>query len=193
VTTRERILDTALVHFGGRGYQATSLDALAADLGVTKQAILYWFGSKEGLLDAVVQRGAEDLGAALEAAIASAPSGLRRLDAVIITVFRFAVRRPALLGLMREVNRLGPDVAKSLATQMRPLIDRAMVAVQAEMDRGTVRSGDPRFVLLFVYTMLVGVATEVEVQRALGIEPSTASLRRLRRELFVFVRAALRP
>lgn len=193
MTTRERILDTALAHFGGRGYQATSLDALAADLGVTKQAILYWFGSKEGLLDAVVQRGAEDLGAALESAIASAPPGLGRLDAVIITMFRFAVRRPALLGLMREVNRLGPDVATSLATQMRPLIDRAIVAVQAEMDGGTVRSGDPRFVLLFVYTMLVGVATEVEVQRALGIEPSTASLRRLRRELFVFVRAALRP
>jgi len=46
---------------------------------------------------------------------------------------------------------------------------------------------------LFVYTTVVGVATEVEVQRALGIQPSAASLRRLRRELFVFVRAALRP
>jgi AcrR family transcriptional regulator len=193
VTTRERIVDTALAHFGGRGYEATSLDALAGDLGVTKQAILYWFGSKEGLLDAVVERGAEDLGAALEAAIASAPAGLGRLDAVITTMFRFALRRPALLGLMREVNRLGPDVAGPLARQMRPLIDRATAGVKAEMDRGTVRPGDPRFVLLFVYTTVVGVATEVEVQRALGIEPSTASLRRLRRELFVFVRAALRP
>jgi AcrR family transcriptional regulator len=193
VTTRERIVDTALAHFGGRGYEATSLDTLAGDLGVTKQAILYWFGSKEGLLDAVVERGAEDLGAALEAAIASAPAGLGRLDAVITTMFRFALRRPALLGLMREVNRLGPEVAGPLARQMRPLIDRATAGVQAEMDRGTVRSGDPRFVLLFVYTTVVGVATEVEVQRALGIEPSTASLRRLRRELFVFVRAALRP
>jgi AcrR family transcriptional regulator len=193
VTTRERILDTALAHFGGRGYQATSLDALAGELGVTKQAILYWFSSKEGLLDEVIQRGAEDLAFALEAAIASAPPGLGRLDAVITTVFRFAVRRPALLGLMREVNRLGPDVAGPLARQLRPLADRAMAAVQAEMDRGTVRTGDPRFVLLFVYTMLVGVATEVEVQRALGIEPSTASLRRLRRESFVFVRSALRP
>ena len=39
--TSDRILDAALDQFGHRGYEATSLDALAAALGVTKQAILY--------------------------------------------------------------------------------------------------------------------------------------------------------
>ena len=53
--------------FGRRGYEATSLDALAAELGLTKQTILYWFPSKEALLDAVVVRSADDLRVALEA------------------------------------------------------------------------------------------------------------------------------
>ena len=52
--TRERILDEALSSFGAKGYEATSLDALAQVLGVTKQAILYHYASKEALLEAAI-------------------------------------------------------------------------------------------------------------------------------------------
>ena len=50
----------ALASFGTRGYEATSLDALAGELGVTKQTILYHFPSKEALLCAVIDRSAEE-------------------------------------------------------------------------------------------------------------------------------------
>ena len=59
------------------------------------------------------------------------------------------------------------------------------------MDAGTIRRAEPRLLVLFVYATVVGAATEVEAQRAVGYEPSLASLRRLRRELFAYVRAAL--
>jgi hypothetical protein len=36
----------------------------------------------------------------------------------------------------------------------------------------------------------MGVATDAEAQRAVGVAPSLASLAALRRELFAFVRAA---
>jgi TetR/AcrR family transcriptional regulator len=189
--TAERILDAALAQFGSRGYEATSLDALAADLGVTKQAILYWFPTKEALLDAVVVRSADDLRVALEAALAGAAPGFGRVDMVMSTVFRFAVRRPALLGLLREANRLGPDVAARLEAGVAPLVQRAIAFLADEMDAGTIRRADPRLLLLFMYATVVGVATEVEAQRAVGFSPSPASLRQLRRELFAFVRAAV--
>jgi AcrR family transcriptional regulator len=41
-TRREQILDAALQSFGTRGYEATSLDQLAVELGVRKQTILYY-------------------------------------------------------------------------------------------------------------------------------------------------------
>ncbi|HYA68824.1 MAG TPA: helix-turn-helix domain-containing protein, partial [Acidimicrobiales bacterium] len=63
--TDERILDTALASFGSRGYEATSLDALADGLGIRKQSILYWFPSKEALLEAVIDRSATELAEAL--------------------------------------------------------------------------------------------------------------------------------
>ena len=61
------------------------------------------------------------------------------------------------------------------------------------MAAGTVRRADPAHVLLFTYSMVIGVATDIEAQRALGIDVSIASLARLRRELLAFLRAALSP
>jgi hypothetical protein len=61
------------------------------------------------------------------------------------------------------------------------------------MDEGTVRRADPAVLLLLLYTLVVGVATDVEAQRAVGVPATAAGLRRVRRELFAFVSAALRP
>jgi TetR/AcrR family transcriptional regulator len=191
--TGDRILDVALLQFGIRGYGATSLDAIASDLGVRKQTVLYWYPSKQALLDAVVARSAEELHLTLDAALVSAGPGLARLDAVMRAVFRFAVRRPALLGLLREVGRLGPEAAGDLGARVQPLVERAVQFLEDEMDAGTVRRADPRLVLLFTYSAVVGVATDLEAQRVLGIEASVATLARLRRELFTFLRAAWVP
>jgi AcrR family transcriptional regulator len=97
VSTRERTLDAALASFSTRGYEATSLDALAAGLGVRKQTILYYFPSKEALLDAVIDRGAAELSDALDGAVAGAGPGFAQVEAVVRSVFRLAGRRPELL------------------------------------------------------------------------------------------------
>ena len=64
--TRELVLDAALASFGTAGYDGTSLDDLAAGLGIRKQTILYHFVSKRRLLDSVVDRCAGELVTALE-------------------------------------------------------------------------------------------------------------------------------
>src|SRR5688572_19434306 len=119
--TPERVVDAALGSFATRGYEATSLDALAAELGIRKQTILYHFPSKETLLDAVVDHSATELSATLEEALAAAGAGWERVEAVVRSVFRLALRRPALLGLLREVSRLGPPAATRLTDALEPL------------------------------------------------------------------------
>lgn len=193
MATRDRVLDAALVSFGGRGYEATSLDALAAELGVRKQTILYYFPSKEALLDAVIDSSADELSTALEAALARAGSGFARIEAVVRSVFRLAARRPELLGLLREVSRLGPPASTRLTERLDSLVKRAQGFLEAEMLEGTMRRHDPNLLLLSAYSTVIGVATEVEVLRALGIEPTLRSLVRRRNELLAFLRSALVP
>jgi AcrR family transcriptional regulator len=54
--TRDRILDVAERLFGERGYAATSTRAVTEAAGANVAAVNYHFGSKEGLLRAVVGR-----------------------------------------------------------------------------------------------------------------------------------------
>ena len=190
-TTADRILDAALGSFGTRGYDATSLDALAASLEIRKQTILYWFPSKEALLEAVIARSAGELAEAMYATLEAAGDSWDRVEAVVRSVFRLAARRPELLGLVREVARLGPPAATQMTAQLEPLVRRASTFLQAEMDAGHMRRHDPRLLLLAIYSTVIGMVTEVEVLRAVGEEPSARSLVRRRSDVLALLRSAL--
>jgi AcrR family transcriptional regulator len=194
MTTRDRILATSLDLFGSRGVDAVSLDEIARAVGVRKQTVLYWFESKDALVDDVLAVAATELVVVIDAALRAAPDDpLDRIDAVVRAVFRPAVRRPALLGLIREVSRLESEQATRLRERLQSLIDRAVGYLAVEMDAGRLRRGDPGLVAALGYATLTGIATEPEALRAVGWEPDAVGLRRLRDELRAFLRAALAP
>ena len=51
---RQQILDAAVALFGAKGYRGTGVAALAERVGMTATGMLYYFGSKERLLQEVV-------------------------------------------------------------------------------------------------------------------------------------------
>jgi AcrR family transcriptional regulator len=189
--TKSRILDAAIARFGTKGYEATSLDSIANDIGLAKQTILYWFGSKEGLLDAALDLAARELTEALEAPLRVSGEGWGKVESLVRSVFRLAGRRPELLGLVREATRIGPPASTRLSDTLGPLLARAVDFLQEEMDAGRMRKQDPRLVLLAAYSTVVGMATEVEILAVLGEEPGPRSLVRRRRELLSFLSSAL--
>jgi TetR/AcrR family transcriptional regulator len=191
--TAERILMAALNAFGTRGYGATSLDDLARELGIRKQTILYWYPSKDALLDAAIDRTAGEVAQRLQRAVAAADPGFGRVEAIVRAMFRLAARHPSMLGFLREVTRLGPPASTRLLGALTPLVDRAAGYLAAEMDAGRIRRHDPRLILLAAYSMVTGLATEVEVLRTFGEEATLASLVRRRDELVSLLRDALVP
>lgn len=192
IPTRTRVLNEAVTLFGSRGYEASSLDQVAEASGVRKQTILYHFGDKAGLLNAVIDRSAAELAAALERGLGRGGlDGWARIEAVVRATFRLAAQQPALLGLVREVSRLGGPAAGRLTAALEPLVHRATAFLDAEMAAGHIRTQDPRLVLLAAYSTVVGAATEVEVLRALGYPPTTRSVALRRTDLLSFLRQAL--
>lgn len=179
-STRERLLEAATETFATRGYEATSLDELALLVGVRKQTLLYYYPSKDALLDAVIEHGLDELAASLRPA-RRRPHG--RGDAAFVdAVFRLGAERPALIDLVREVLRLGPPAATTLLRALEPLVDELSAAMA---DRSPEVA---RRMVLEAAAMVVGMATEVEVLRAVGQPPTVGSLRRRRRTLLEFLR-----
>src|SRR3712207_2703409 len=56
--TQQQILDAAEIEFAQHGLHGTRVDPIAARAGVAPRMIYYYFQSKEGLYQAVLQRPA---------------------------------------------------------------------------------------------------------------------------------------
>jgi AcrR family transcriptional regulator len=65
--TRARLLDAAVAVVRRAGAQGLTLDAVAAEAGVSKGGLLYHFSSKRELLDALVERWLDGWQAELDA------------------------------------------------------------------------------------------------------------------------------
>ena len=192
VSTRQRILDTALGSFGTKGVDGSSLDSIAGELGIRKQSILYYFPTKTALFEAVLDQAADTFVKELES-LDQTDDVWSQVEETVRIVFRLATRRPALLGLLREASRPGSNVGVRLSGRLSEHIAVAQARLERALAEGTVRGDDARLLLFSLYGTIIGVATEVEVLRAMGIEPSLRTLTERRAELLRFLRAALMP
>ncbi len=94
--TRTAIEAAALDLFTSKGYQATSLDEVASALGLTRQAVLYHYGSKDHLLAAIVTPAIEDVCTALaEIEPADPPTRAQQRETLHVLVHSMTARRAA--------------------------------------------------------------------------------------------------
>lgn len=81
---RQAVLVAAVRMFNERGFRETSLDEVAASLGVTKPVLYHYFGNKDQILFACIDAGLAQLRPAAAAARALPGTGLDRLKAFLI-------------------------------------------------------------------------------------------------------------
>ena len=191
---RLTLVDEAIRQFGRSGYASTSLESVASAVGVRKQTLLYYFSTKEALLEACLAAAGKRLAHEIAKALEGKSVTEDRAEAVIHAVFALAGEWPEFPMFIREAGRLGPEAFERFAGVLEPLRRRALDFLQAGMDNGQIRKQDPGFLLFTLYTAVVGSLTEASVLNALvGPQKGRASLHRREREVIAFVRGALQP
>lgn len=140
--TRRRILEAAERLFLSRGLDGTGLEAVAADAGVSRQAVYDKFGSKGGLLRALVLEVEGRLGIPqVVAELGAAIDGLTMLAALL------ALNRksePGVAPFVRVIYaaRLHDETAAALLDERLSARHRAMGTVVAQLAReGRLRPG----------------------------------------------------
>jgi AcrR family transcriptional regulator len=84
--TRDDLVSAALRQFADRGFYGASIAGIADELGVTKQALLHHFGTKERLYGEVLQRIADHLAATLRDAMARGGEPAQQLEALLLAL-----------------------------------------------------------------------------------------------------------
>lgn len=85
--TKEQIADEFARHVERFGLQKTTVEEVAAELGISKRTVYQHFGSKREIYAYVVSRVAAEQRADLERAIASQPGPRERLETLLRMIF----------------------------------------------------------------------------------------------------------
>jgi AcrR family transcriptional regulator len=92
--TQIRVLDASARTFAAKGFDASTTDDIAAVLGQSKGVVYYNFRSKLDLFIGIYRRGMDELGTAVEAAMAGAGGGEERLLAATTAHVRRIMAMP---------------------------------------------------------------------------------------------------
>lgn len=191
---RTTIVEEAIRAFGREGYQGASLDQIAQAVGIRKQTLLYYFPTKDDLLETCLAAAGRRVAQDIEAALEEPAEPGERAEAVIRGVYALAEEWPEFPMFIREAGRLGPNAFDRFAGALEPLRERAIEYLQAGMDAGLIRKQDPALLLFTLYTAVIGSLTEASVLSSfVGADDARISLKRREDEVVAFVRASLRP
>lgn len=155
VPSRERILLAAKRLFARNGYENTSTIAVARDAGTSESQLMKHFGSKQGLLEAILDRG----WVAIVERVRGIPAERTRPARLLGMLQAVAIEMendPELKELMTlEAHRVRKDSRDVLSSAASRQFSELMDSLLSEMrERGEVR---PELNVQVVRTALVGM------------------------------------
>jgi len=172
-TTRSLILDEAVRCFAEWGYEGTSLNDIAAGVGIRRPSLLHHFPSKEVLYQEAFERLLSDWLERVESAVAVDRTGWERVEAVLRAGFDYFADNPDYVRLVRRAAIDGGNhLAIDLAGVLRPMFDRAAEYFEREMRAGTFLHQDARNLMISGYGALLSYFSDAAfLQGLLDADP----------------------
>lgn len=195
-STRDLILAEARRCFAENGYDGTSLNDIAAGVGIRRPSLLHHFPSKEALYEEVFEQLLSDWMERLAAAVAVPETGQRKMELVIQAGFELFADNPDYVRLMRrQALEAGNHLNLDMAAVLRPMFDNAVAFFERGMDAGLFRRHDPQQLLLTGYGALLSYFSDAPFVTGLIDDDalSADALRRRRDHVTDFFIAAVTP
>jgi TetR/AcrR family transcriptional repressor of mexJK operon len=155
-----RILEAARNHFYAHGLERASVDAIAAEAGVSKMTIYSNFGSKEGLFEAVVQDRTDRVMGGSAGVEALDPVHPRKALLAVGEQFLTLTREEDALGKFRSVYGAAgaqPEACRAFYRQgAERLISELAVFLRRASQAGTLKVKNPRQAADLFLSMFLG-------------------------------------
>ena len=151
VRNRKRIMDAALIVFSENGYRGATLDQIAAESGLSKPNILYYFEGKQNIHLALLS---QLMSAWLAPLDALDPDGepLEELLSYMQRKLAMSRQYPRESRLFaNEILQGAPRVTPHLQERLKPLFEEKAQVIQVWIDQGKLAMVDPQHLLFSIW------------------------------------------
>jgi TetR/AcrR family transcriptional regulator len=155
---REQILDAAETLFARQGFDPTTIKEIGAEAKLNPALLYYYFGSKEELYKAVLQRIVTGLVSTGGQVMEAAPAPADAIRALIAAQVEFMLARPAIPKLIvREMIDHDAHHAETVILQMAAgLFQRLCDLIEGGQRAGVFRADvEPRFAAVSTISQVV--------------------------------------
>ncbi|MGZ6125809.1 MAG: TetR/AcrR family transcriptional regulator [Myxococcales bacterium] len=152
---RLQLMAVARKAFAAHGYEATSIEEVALQAGVSKPIVYEHFGAKEGLYAAVVDREMDRLVARVTECL-SAGSPRERFEAAVIAFMTYAKEEPAGFAVLTRDSPTA-SARRGLTRVIDDLAQRVGEVFRSEFERAGY---DPKVAPIYA-NALIGMVTQV--------------------------------
>lgn len=182
VRTRERILTLATAEFARKGYDGARVEAIARRCRLAKNMIYYYFGNKEGLFVAVLERTYEQVRASQRDLDVRAHEPVEALRQLVRHTFIAFGDHPEAVRLFNEENlHKGRHIRRS--SRVHGLYEPLLSTIGDVLDRGCAagvfrRGLEPTNVYLAVSALCFHyLSSQHTLSVALGLEMASEASR----------------
>lgn len=150
---RQALMDTAERLFAERGFEAVSVRELAAEAGVNLAMVSYYFGSKEGLFEAIIEHKIPRTRQSLEHLLHSQLSPWEKLSQTIdIYVDRMLSTPTFSRVIMREMSlQQRPEFVRRITEQIGLNMDIIRSFIREGTEKGDFRYVDEELTLATIF------------------------------------------
>ncbi len=194
IRSRAAILDAAERLFAGSGVDGTRIEAIAAEAGVNKALLYYYFKSKDALYEAVLENHAREFYQRAVAVLNSKEKASNVVLAYVGMSFDFIAARPHFPALIQRLSMSGGRPFEHLARKYSaPLAERLTEVIERGIHTGEFRRVDPEHTVVSLAALTRFYFAVAPIVRAVtGSDPYEAdNVRRRRHEVLEFVRYGL--
>jgi AcrR family transcriptional regulator len=137
-TSAERILSTALDLFAVKGYDATAVREICEAASITKPTLYHFYGSKDGVLRALVTTGFVRFRGLVDSALDTPGTFRSKLKMVARAIFKSATEQPLYWRFMHSVVWAPPGTAPKTA-DCQEFYEGVVGALAAAAERAVVQ------------------------------------------------------
>ncbi len=152
--TKRKIFETSMKLFAEKGYDATSIEEITANVGVAKGTLYYHFTSKEEIFNFLVEEGIKLMQNSIDIKTSKLSNYIDKLKAVVLIEIKVVAKYENLITILLS-QFWGKEARNQKCKQhVYSYISKIEDIVREGIEKGEIKRGSPEAIASEIYGLI---------------------------------------